>query len=525
MFEKFGSFFGSEKCMSATLTTGALLILGIPVGIAVFVLGFAIGENPCIMCWDERTGMMFLGVLMLFMVRYGIKMKYLAAYALWCFYGLYMAMRHVGNLIWRDLGQGFGSAIFGIHTYGWALFVYWVAVLSLFLILLFLWRGSAVANDFVKLTSTVKKFTGYGKSVVVVCFIVIVSNAFQALIENGMPPYAAIGRPARFTLDLPKAAHNWSYAHWWGNFAKVPKLRGPWDIEMPYIAGANEKSSIDFAADAHKNTIAVSGNLKFVASHALPFESRGFGGASSVAGFDYNVELGKFGFLTTNAGVFYTDRDLKTVTDSAIFDYPNGNDIVKTVDAAFVGNKLIGMAYNKTLYGNELKDPSKIDAWWQWRIFREATPSVAPVWGVVRPWLSTARAHLSFVTNMAYDKKQNLLYSAAVPNNQNKCSILLAFDMFDRQVVAERNITTNGRTPADCYITGLVVHNDKLLAVSKKFHLLLVINPQTAVIETAFALPQELKDPHSLTVVDGKLLILDRQSSKDVVCELELPQI
>lgn len=36
----FDRFFLSERSLKLTLTTGALLILGIPVGIAVFVLGY-----------------------------------------------------------------------------------------------------------------------------------------------------------------------------------------------------------------------------------------------------------------------------------------------------------------------------------------------------------------------------------------------------------------------------------------------------------------------------------------------------
>ena len=523
MFEK---FFSSERCFRTLLTTGALLILGIPVGIAVFVLGFAIGENSCIMCWDERAGMMFLGVLLLFMTRYGVKMKYLAAYALWCFWGLYMAMRHVGNLIWRDLGQGFGNAIFGMHTYGWALFVYWAAVLSLGLILLFLWRGSAAARELASGEDRVKELNRYGKTVTAVCVLVLASNAFQALVESGIPPYAAIGRPARFTLDLPKAAHNWSAKHFWSHLTTLPKLRGPWDIEKPYIAGAQEKTSIVFDGNVAAGGLAPAGDLSLLSRKDLPFEPRGFGGKAPVAGFDYSAELGKFGFLTTNAGVFFTDRDLGSVTDSAVFDYPNGNDLVKTADAFFMGGRLIGMAYNKTLYGTELKDPAKVDAWWQWRIYREATPAVSPLWGFDRPWLGTARAHLAFVTNAAYDKETDTLYSATVPNNKKKASVLLAFDMADRQVVSERNIVVEGKKPIDCYITGLAVAgNGKLFALSKQHKSLLVIDAASARVEKAFTLPAELSDPHSLCIAEGRLLVIDRKEGRDTVCELSMPAL
>lgn len=201
----FDRFFLSERSLKLTLTTGALLILGIPVGIAVFVLGYFIGENPCIMCWDERAGMIFIGLLMFFMLRWGMKTKYLVAYAIWSFFGLYMAARHCGNLVWRDLGQGFGNAIFGAHTYAWALFVYWVAVLSLGLIFLFIRKGSVAAKDLSEGVKASKPFSSYTNAVIALSFVVIIANVFQALIEIGLPPFTAIGRPARLTLDIPKA--------------------------------------------------------------------------------------------------------------------------------------------------------------------------------------------------------------------------------------------------------------------------------------------------------------------------------
>ncbi|EIU1791711.1 disulfide bond formation protein B, partial [Salmonella enterica] len=35
----------------------ALLIIIVPVGIACIVLGYCMGDNPCILCWEERIAM------------------------------------------------------------------------------------------------------------------------------------------------------------------------------------------------------------------------------------------------------------------------------------------------------------------------------------------------------------------------------------------------------------------------------------------------------------------------------------
>ena len=526
MFEK---FFSSEQNYRFTLTTGALLILAIPVGIACIVLGFIIGENPCIMCWDERSGMIYLGVLLLFMLRYGLRMKYLAAYAFWCFFGIYMGLRHTGNLIWRDLGQGFGSAILGAHTYSWAVFVYWAAVFSIILIVLFIRKNSAAAEALAGIRSEIKKFGRYTNAVTAVCLAVILLNAFQAFLENGVPPYLGKGRPARVTLDLSKAAHDWD-GKIWGNLFKPTTLRGIWGVEKPYIAGVSPDAGQAFSSDPASGPIALSGEaLRLEGTFELPFESRGFGGKGAVTGIAWDETSGKFAFVTNNAGIYYTDHDFARTTDSAILDYPNGNDIVDTIDATFMGSKLIASAYNKTIYATELIDPAKVDGWWQWRIFREATPGFAPVWGFNRPWLSTARAHRSFVSAAAYDASTNSLYETTVPNRFCKDTIFLAFDMADREVVSERILRAadgialqNGRKGLDYYITGAVSVGGKVLAVSRNYLSLLVIDPASARVEKAIALPEGIADPHSLTAAQGSLYLLDRRNGSDVVCKVTM---
>lgn len=55
---------------------GFLIIL-LPVGIANFVFGYMLGDSPCTLCWGQREAMIFIGVMALFIVRYGMKGKYL----------------------------------------------------------------------------------------------------------------------------------------------------------------------------------------------------------------------------------------------------------------------------------------------------------------------------------------------------------------------------------------------------------------------------------------------------------------
>ena len=105
-------FFESEKNFNLLIATEVLLILAIPVGIANVVLGYIIGESPCTLCWFERTGMILIGVLGVMVLRYGLRMRYLAAMAFSSFFGLYMTLRHTSMLLHQDQGQGFGDSDF-----------------------------------------------------------------------------------------------------------------------------------------------------------------------------------------------------------------------------------------------------------------------------------------------------------------------------------------------------------------------------------------------------------------------------
>ncbi len=75
---------------------GFLIIL-LPVGIANFVFGYMLGDSPCTLCWGQREAMIFIGVIALFIVRYGMKGKYLAALLIMTAVGLYQSFAHYGN--------------------------------------------------------------------------------------------------------------------------------------------------------------------------------------------------------------------------------------------------------------------------------------------------------------------------------------------------------------------------------------------------------------------------------------------
>ena len=116
---------------NALYTPLTLAVLGLvvgPIGIAVFVLGFGLGDSPCVLCWAQRTGMVLIALTGLFVIRFGPRPRYIGLAVLLAGFGLYMGLRHSSLHLWRDVGQGFSAEILGAHTYTWSMFIYWVSV-------------------------------------------------------------------------------------------------------------------------------------------------------------------------------------------------------------------------------------------------------------------------------------------------------------------------------------------------------------------------------------------------------------
>ena len=109
------------------LALAVLALAVVPIGVAVFVLGFVYGDSPCVMCWEQRIGMALVALVGLFVLRYGPKPKYIGMGVLVAAWGVFMGLRHTGMHAARDVGQGFSAEILGAHTYTWSLLIYWVA--------------------------------------------------------------------------------------------------------------------------------------------------------------------------------------------------------------------------------------------------------------------------------------------------------------------------------------------------------------------------------------------------------------
>ncbi len=506
----------------------SLLVLAIPVGIANMYLGYVLGESPCTLCWNERIGMVTFGVLALFMVVYGPKLKYIGAMMACAAYGLWMTSRHTSLDGWSwDVGMGFGGAIFGAHTYTWGVVVYWCVVLVMGLVLLFIKKDEVLMAKLVEKDNRPQPLSPFSKVVFVLSMIVVASNGVQAFFQNGIPPFSGKGEPERFTMDLSTAPERWTTGVW-TRLTKPISLTGKNTIDDAYIVGATTPKHFKFNLNAGDGAIeSLKSGIELIEKRPLPFAATGFMGKGNAAGITYDASTQSFAVVSNEAGIYFTNKSLDKVLARAVLDKVNGYDILHTVDATWVGGKVIATAWNKTLWAVERAE--KIDSFRDWNTFRESTKNLKTSWYRDRPVVNTVRAKKSYVLSIAADPQEGAFYFMTAPNNVTKKSILITVDATDLLPSSERVLKAAPtlklkaeRNLNDYYVTGMAKLGDKLYAYSRQYNTMLLVDAQSAEVVDAFAMP-ELSDAHSMTVVDDKLVMLGQEQGKDVVYTLSLP--
>lgn len=222
-----------EKYLFNLFAIAGLALVALPVGIACIILGFGMGDSPCIMCWHERFFMVSISFTALLIVRYGFKIKYLASLIILACLGLYDGFVHysLDGLYggYLDLKQGFGLEILGAHTQFWVVVVHFCVFLFLGVIL-FLGKnlGKIIQRSENEEYGKVLPQFFLGK-VFVICFTVIMGfNLVQAFITSGPPPYLASATPSRMSIDPSKWF--WELDHW---METEIDYRADWNPKIP----------------------------------------------------------------------------------------------------------------------------------------------------------------------------------------------------------------------------------------------------------------------------------------------------
>jgi disulfide bond formation protein DsbB len=469
------------------LALAVLALTAGPVGIGVFVLGIVHGDSPCVLCWAQRTGMLLIGLMGLFVLRFGPRPKYLGLSILIAGWGTYMGVRHSSLHLVRDVGQGFSIAIVGVHTYVWSMFIYWVCVLAMGGLLLLLRDGDATRDP--------RRPTLLDRIATWVFLVVVAGNIVQAFASTGPPPYMGQSDPIRFSFN--PAHWVWSTEEW----EPAPiSLRGRWAIEPPSLDGlAGDPAGSPLTGVA---TLAVGRTV----AATLPLEGR-------VTDLAYHAASGRFA-VTTERGVHLVDGGLASLQRRTVLDPGFSVDLGEIAGVAFLdAQTVLAVTQNKSYV--VLKENGQADPLTNYRFFLDGFTDFDHL---ARSRFATLRARTMYVMSAAYSPERQSVYTISVPNRRTRQLVVSRFDRRDMTLSEEfvpdidaasgLRLASAERGLREFYVTGAAIEGHRLYALSAAFGTLLTIDLDRRVIVAAHAIAG-LGSPTGLAIKGDEFLIVD----------------
>lgn len=473
----------SEDRLRTVLSWIVILLVGGPVTTAV-LLGVLHGDSPCILCWAERTSMILIALVGLFVVRYGPRPRYLGMAILLGVWGTFMAIRHSSLHLARDIGQGFSTAIFGIHTYVWAWVIHITVLTVIGALLLFLRRVSPEEG--------IRGPGRPGSFAMGLFMVVVAANAIQAFASTGPPPFIGQGDPVRLSLD-PR--------HWvWSLEELQPpeiSLRGAWAVHPPDPGAADPDPA--HGPLAALPTLPVEGWMRI--------EEPLLG---TLSGLARDPGTGRFLAVTDRYEMALLDSTLTRVLHRAVLDPGFSVDLTPLTGAAFLGGDTLAALSTNKSYALLLPD-SAADPGLEWRHFRSSDGDVREL-GLGR--FQTVRAHQMYVASLAFDPSARQLVTVSVPNPRHRQLVVSRFARRDMVLSSEfeprlaEGLTLRGpeRSLADYMVTGAAVADGRLYAISAAYSTLLMIDLRTKEVGGAYTVP-DLTHPVGIAVRGRQLLV------------------
>ncbi|MFB3855477.1 MAG: disulfide bond formation protein B [Vicinamibacterales bacterium] len=468
------------------VAAAALALVAGPVAVAVFVLGFLRGDSPCVMCWAQRTLMVLVALVALFVLRFGPRPRYVGLGIIVSAIGIFMGIRHSALHMWRDVGQGFSAEILGAHTYTWSAFVFWVAAITMGALLLALRDGEATAAP---------RRLGMLERLTMGAFLVVVgANIVQAFASTGPPPFMGQGDPVRFSFN--PAHWVWSLEEW---RPSAVSLRGRWDVEKPSLDGVTPDHAAGPLADLP--VITARRTLRLAATVDGP-----------VTGFDHDPATDRF-LVTTSHSVYIVDAGLETSLRQTTVDPGYSVDLGRFGAAAFVGpGTVMALGENKSFV--VLRENDNADAAANFRYFLASFDRFDEE---RRSRFTTVRAKMMYVRSLAFDPESRSIYTLTVPNRRSRQLVVSRFDRGDLtlseefvpRLVEGSGVTLRGkdRSLGELYVTGAACHEGRLFAISAAFGTLLEIDPASRSVTGAWAIEDSGK-PAGLAVRGEEIYII-----------------
>lgn len=491
----------TQERLRAVLAWLVIVLLVVPVGGALW-LGFVHGESPCILCWAERTSMLLIALVALFVVRYGARPRYLGMLVLLGAWGMFMGLRHSALHLARDVGQGFAGNILGAHTYVWAFVIHFL-VLMVAGVLLLLLRGDLSAASDAK-PGRVARFA--------MALLVVLAgvNAVQAFASTGPPPYVGQGDPARLSPN-PR--------HWVRSNEELEgriSLRGGWTIPRPDPSAADPNAANGPFAPLpaipvqrwERIGVRLDGRLTGFAMPSLPDTA--------------SAARGQALAVTDRYGTYVLDSTFSRVVHHVVLDPAFSVDLTPLSGAAFLGGDTIAVMSTNKSYVLLRPDP-KADPSLEWRHFLSTDGSVTEL---RRARFATVRARQFYALALAYDPAADELITVTVPSPRHRQLVVSRFDRSDLMLSSEflprLGPELVPRAPdrglGDYVVTGAAVADGLLYAVSAAYTTLLVIDLPSRTLLAAFALPG-VAQPVGVAVrgldllvaqADGRIAVLRR---------------
>ncbi|KAA1195167.1 disulfide bond formation protein B [Photorhabdus heterorhabditis] len=152
-------------------------LFGISAALTVaFYYQLVLSELPCPLCLLQRTGMIMIGFGFLFNLRFGIKSAHYGIALIGCIVTGIIAIRQVFLHIMPG-DTGYGSALFGLHFYTWALLSSIIAIIAISVML--------ILKSLEKTTEEKENAPVFGQILIGLFVLLIAANLISTVLECG----------------------------------------------------------------------------------------------------------------------------------------------------------------------------------------------------------------------------------------------------------------------------------------------------------------------------------------------------
>jgi disulfide bond formation protein DsbB len=158
---------------------GALGLGAIVTG--AYIFQFVLHELPCPLCLLQRIGMLGAAFGLLLNVRFGLRPPHYALAILSALFGAAASARQILLHIVPVAGRppGFGTPLFGLHMYTWALLIFLFTIITIACLMLY----NRQFRD-----SRVLPLTGFQQFVFWFIIVLAAANVLTTLLQCGIMP-------------------------------------------------------------------------------------------------------------------------------------------------------------------------------------------------------------------------------------------------------------------------------------------------------------------------------------------------